>query len=390
MRHVSIVRLAPLVVVMVAVGLGSIHATATGSPGAATAGPTPGALSPSTTYADTWRGWPVAPVHVQHPIRGALDDPRPSGYHIGLDIAVRDDVPDPAAPAGRAHRVYAIERGTVSVATNVTSVGCVNRIVRVGHFAYWHVDPVGTVTPGQAVLPGQQIGWTCKGLWHVHLSEWADVGGVRTWVDPLRRGGKLAPYADSSPPAIRSIRFFRPAATSWELDGAVLVAPPRGAVLSPTKLRGLVDVRAAIDDPQSFRGWFTGSRARLDAPHHPYRVRIELRRAGVGRAALIERDVFRGDRVLGKGEEVTVIEPSVAFGGHFAPGTRQNLGAKRCVEQAPTSCAGRTVLRLFAGPGGRRFWNTRLVRNGSYRLTVTAWDRRGNRATRSVAVVVAN
>ena len=301
---------------------------------------------------------------------------------------MRDDVPDPAAPAGRTHRVYAIERGTVSVAPNVASVGCVNRIVRVGHFAYWHVDPVGTVTPGQAVLPGQQIGWTCKDLWHVHLSEWVDVGGVRTWVDPLHEGGKLAPYADTSPPAIRSIRFFGPAATSWQLDGAVLVAPRRGVALPPTALRGLVDVRAEIDDPQSFRGWFVGSRARLYAPHHPYRVRIELRREG--RGPLVERDVFRGDRVLGKGEEVTVIEPSVAFAGHFAPGTRQNLGAKRCVEEAPGSCAGRIVLRLFAGPGGRRFWNTRLIRNGRYRLSVTAWDRRGNRATRSVAVVVAN
>ena len=385
-----IVRLAPFVVVAVAVGFGSIHPTATGSPAVASVGPTPGALTHSTTYADTWRGWPVAPVHVQHPIRGALDDPRPSGYHIGLDIAVRDDVRDPAAPAGRTHRVYAIERGTVSVAANVGSVGCVNRIVRVGHFAYWHVDPVGTVTAGQAVLPGQQIGWTCKDLWHVHLSEWADMGGRRTWVDPLHPGGKLAPYTDVSPPAIRSIRFFRPAATSWELDGAVLVAPRRGVRLRPTDLRGLVDVRAEIDDPQSFRGWFTGSRGRLYAPHHPYRVRVELRRAGVGRVALAQRDVFRGDRILGKGEEVAVIEPSIAFAGHFAPGTRQNLGAKRCVEQAPASCAGRTVLRLFAGPRGRRFWNTRLVRNGPYRLTVTAWDRRGNRVSRSVGIVVTN
>ena len=45
---------------------------------------------------------------------------------------------------------------------------------------------------------------------------------------------------------------------------------------------------------------------------------------------------------------------------------------------------------FFAGPGGRRFWNTRLLANGGYRLTVSAWDRRGNRATRSVIVVVSN
>lgn len=351
--------------------------------------PVPGALTHAYAYADTWRGWPVTPLHRQHPIRGSLDDPRPSGYHIGLDISVRDDLPEAGAPPGRTHRVHAVEGGTVSLAPNVAAVGCVNRIVRVGHFAYWHVDPVGTVVSGQVVAPGQPIGWTCKDLWHVHLSEWVEVGGVRTWIDPLHPGGKLAPFVDTARPAIRSIRFFEPAPTTLQEDGAVVVAPARGVELPATALHGLVDVRAEIDDPQSFRGWFAGPRAGLYAPHHPYRVRLTLSRANRP-AALLDRDVFRGDRVLGKGEEVTVIEPSVAFAGHFAPRTRQNLGAKRCIQQSPAPCAGRTVLRLFAGPGGRRFWNTRLLANGSYRLTVTAWDRRGNRATRSVTVAVSN
>lgn len=352
-------------------------------------GPVPGGLTHQYTYADGWRGWPVAPVGEQHPVRGSLDDPRPSGYHIGLDIAVRDDLPEAGAPPSRTHRVFAVEGGTVEVAANVTSAGCVNRIVRVGHFAYWHADPVGTVTPGQVVAAGDPIGWTCKGMWHVHLSEWVEVGGVRTWVDPLHPGGKLAPFVDTAKPAIRSIRFFAPAATAWQLDGAVLVAPAAGARLGPSSLRGLVDVRAEIDDPQSFRGWHTGEHARLRSPHHPYRVRIALRRVGAARP-LLERDVFRGDRVLGRGEEVTVIPPSIGLSAHFAPGTRQGLGANRCVQEAPASCAGRTILRLFAAPGGRRFWNTRLVANGRYRLTVTAWDRRGNRSQRTVTVTVAN
>ena len=64
--------------------------------------PVPGALTHAYAYADTWRGWPVTPLHRQHPIRGSLDDPRPSGYHIGLDISVRDDLPEAGAPrAGR-------------------------------------------------------------------------------------------------------------------------------------------------------------------------------------------------------------------------------------------------------------------------------------------------
>lgn len=348
----------------------------------------PGSLSHAFSYADSWRGWPVAPVDRQHPIRGSLDDPRPSGYHIGVDISVRDDLPEAGAPPGRTHRVYAVEGGTVELAANVGSVGCVNRIVRVGHFAYWHVDPVGVVSAGQVVRAGDPIGWTCTGMWHVHLSEWVALGGVRTWVDPLHAGGKLAPFVDTARPAIRSLRFFGPAATRWERDGAVLVAPPAGDPLDRTRLHGLVDVRAEIDDPQSFRGWLTGARAGLYAPHHPYRVRVGVRRIGGG--TVVDRDVFRGDRVLGKGEEVTVIPPSVPLAAHFAPGTRQNLGALRCVAQAPAPCAGRTVLRLFAAPDGRRFWNTRTVPNGSYRVTATAWDARGNRVERTVTVIVAN
>ena len=40
--------------------------------------------------------------------------------------------------------------------------------------------------------------------------------------------------------------------------------------------------------------------------------------------------------------------------------------------------------------GGRRFWNTRALTNGRYRLIVSAWDRSGNRATRTVTVRIAN
>ena len=66
--------------------------------------------------ADTYRGWPIAPVDAQHPIRGAFQEPRrtggdpgegdgdPSkGYHNGIDISVRDGAPEPDAPPGRTH-----------------------------------------------------------------------------------------------------------------------------------------------------------------------------------------------------------------------------------------------------------------------------------------------
>ncbi|MFN0154645.1 MAG: hypothetical protein ACKVUT_09720 [Gaiella sp.] len=349
----------------------------------------PGRHSAAPSYADDWRGWPVAPVTAQHPIRGSFDDPRPSGYHIGIDVGVRDDQPEAGAPPGRTHRVYAVEGGTVEVAANVGAVGCVNRVIRIGRFAYWHADPLGTVASGQTVAAGDPIGWTCNGLWHVHLSEWTTVNGVRTWVNPLRPGGKVAPYVDTAKPAIRGIRFFRPANTSWQLDGNVVAAPAAGTELDRDALSGRVDVRAEIADPQSFRGWMTGQLSRLYADHHPYRVRLTLRRLGATGPPLLLRDVFRGERVLGRGEEVTVIPPSVAPEFHYAPELRQNLGAVKCVAVAPVSCAGRYVLRLFARPGAR-FWDTRTVPDGEYRITVQAWDAKGNARTTSVRVTVAN
>ncbi len=350
----------------------------------------PGGFLDDPVYADEWRGWPVAPVHQQHPIRGSFNDPRPSGFHIGVDINVPDDQPDAGAPLNRTHRVFAVEGGTVSVAGNVATVGCVNRVVRIGHFAYWHADPVGTVTDGQVVQAGDPIGWTCKGLWHVHLSEWSLRGGARTWVNPLRPGSKVAPYVDTERPVIRSLRFFAPANTVWEQDGAIVVAPASGLELAPAALRGKVDVRAEIADPQSFRGWLTGTHAGLYSDHHPYRVRLTVRRDGASGAPLLVRNVFRGERILGKGEEVTILPPTLGFGVHFAPETRQNFGAQRCADAGFTGCAGRFVLRLFSAPGGRRYWDTRKVANGSYRLTVEAFDAKGNSRTRSATVTVSN
>ena len=152
--------------------------------------PIPGKLDVAQVYNDSWRGWPVKPLHRQHPIRGSFLDPRPDPelgaiYHDGIDVAVRDDRPEQDAPAGRTHRVFAIEGGPVFLATPRGARG----FARVGHFGYGHIDPI--VQTGETVAPGQHIGWTCKGDWHVHLSEFVFTSGRPLVVNPLRPGGKL-------------------------------------------------------------------------------------------------------------------------------------------------------------------------------------------------------
>ncbi|MDQ3995381.1 MAG: M23 family metallopeptidase, partial [Actinomycetota bacterium] len=227
-----------------------------------------------STYNDAWYGWPVRPLFRQHPIRGSFLDLRPMGNHFGIDIGVRDDRPESGAPRGRTHRVYAVEGGVVGNLRDGSAYGCGDRRIEVGHFSYYHVDAI--VAAGQRVAPGQVIGWTCKGWWHVHLSEFTWASGGRVLVNPLRRGGKLRPYADTARPLIHAVRFYRPAAQIWSIfPGLGTSSPITGRKLEPTSLRGTVDVRAWISDPQSFRGWFDAFPA-LYEDHHPYGVRLRI------------------------------------------------------------------------------------------------------------------
>ena len=148
----------------------------------------PGALPPGFRYAynDNYHGWPVAPTQAEHPVRGSFLDPRGkddvglSGYHFGIDVSIDDRSPEAGAPAGFSHRVYAVESGTAAVSASTPARSCLNRRLDVGHFSYWHVSP--TVANGRHVQGGQQIGWSCKGVWHVHLSEWQVFRGKRVWV----------------------------------------------------------------------------------------------------------------------------------------------------------------------------------------------------------------
>jgi hypothetical protein len=373
------------------VGLVASRRAQPGDTGIPTSG-VPGAAEVGTTqYADPWwRRWPVQPLDGQHPVRGSFLDPRPDGFHIGIDVNVHDDRPEPDAPPGRTHRVYAVEGGTVILPTDVRRVGCVNGRIDVGHFSYWHVDPSGIVQSGQHVEAGQWIGWTCRTMWHVHLSEWATLDGQRVWINPLREGGKVGPFSDTLSPTIGAIEFFTPATTEWRWDATdAVAAPPAGTRLSPLHLRGSVDARALIADRQSFLGWFETMHPELAAPHHPQRVRIELTRLRDHRL-VFARDVFRAEALAENGKALPPFNTPTPFTDHYAPGTLQNLGAEPCmVGLRPRTCAGSYWLRLFARPG-QTTWNTRLAEDGRYVLHVQAWDAMGNLASRSVIVRVVN
>ena len=283
----------------------------------------PGALPPHFVYVydSTYRGWPIAPTHVQSPVRGAFLDPRGpddtglSGYHFGIDVSIDDRHPDAAAPAGLSHQVYAVESGRVSEPSGVRTRSCSARRLQVGHFAYWHVSP--TVAARAYVKAGKQIGWSCLGVWHVHLSEWQRFHGRQVWVNPLHRGGRIAPYVDTALPVVNALVFVTPPARPW-LPTTTLAQPDSSTPLARGRLHGLVELRANIGDPQSFLGFLANKRA-WPTVFTPYRLSVTIRAIPTGKVVM-RRTSFQADQL-----------PQTPYIVHYAPGTIEDDNMQECV-----------------------------------------------------------
>ena len=198
----------------------------------------------------------------------------------------------------------------------------------------------GTSTPsvkrGDRVRAGQFIGWTTKGSWHVHLTEFhTTADGTTVLLNPLRPGGKLRPYADTAPPVIHDVRFYTPATPTWgrRVTG-VAQMPAAGKRLDKSRLAGVVDIRARVSDPQSFIGWFKNVPL-LAAPHHPYRLGL----------LLIERPSERV--VLRRTVYIAAHQIPIATEQHYAPGTTQN-------HPASSPSTARSRARASTGSGSSR------------------------------------
>jgi hypothetical protein len=247
---------------------------------------------------------------------------------------------------------------------------CRHRRVGVGQFVYWHVDPA--VDDGMYVRAGQMIGWTCRGGWHVHLSEWALLGSKRIWVNPLHPGGKLLPYRDTSTPSIYSLRFFTPGSMAWTWLGRTDSATP----LRSGALHGRVELRVRVEDRTSFTGIRASNGACTITHGPPYRLEVQIADA-LGRVVL-SRAAFQSDRL-----------PATPATVRYAPTTAPDPPLSRCFAFGKPVRAG----ELWYRPLSRdrlEYWDTRTVADGAYFVTVTAWDIIGNVASRIVRVGVSN
>lgn len=336
-----------------------------------------GALPADLTYHynDSWHGWPVAPLHTPHTIRGGFLDPRGlSGYHFGIDIDVDDQHPAAGAPAIGSHPVYAVEGGPVQV-LHLDKNGpghCNGERLEVAHFSYWHI--VSTVTLHQRVAAGQQIGWSCKGEGHVHLSEWTRRSGKLTWVNPLHAGGKLAPQAKNLPPRLLDVWLVRPSRTRW-CPPTSPSDPDAATKLDPrSQVRGVVEVRAAADNPQTPTG-FVRNEPYQQVPISVYGLGLMIQSTKSGRVVFAHIN-FRGDRLTAA--------PLLV---HYAPGTRQNLASLPC-DQVRDACGGVYVYRPLSG---RRieYLDTAALPAGEYTIHVWAWTIAGLTAERTLRISVA-
>lgn len=285
-------------------------------------------LAPAGAFA---YGWPIAPFDMQHPIRGAFDDPRvrvgPAGlaetsFHFGVDIVAPDGTP-----------VYAVAGGTVFLYPDAVAVRQPD-----GHeFSYWHIDAV--VTEHSEAEKGELLGYVRAGWGHVHFAE-SDGRGM--YVNPLRPEG-LEPFADWTVPVV----------------GPVEVQSSNGAPLRLGDVHGRIDLTVAAYDVPPLAPpapW-------QDARWTPALVRWRLQRNGADATPWRTAADFR-----------TTWLPPVEFGEIYAPGTTQNRPWQ----------PGRYVFWLAHG------LDTAGLPNGEYRLEVAAEDTRGNTGTASLALDVHN
>jgi hypothetical protein len=315
------------------------------------------------SYEDDFKGWPLAPQHQGHAVYGTFLNPTtawPSGmpppnagFHKAIDILVDDR---------KGHQpVRAIEGGRVKEAKHTwqtTPLGERVRcgVVSLGHFRYAHVVP--SVATGELVAPGQEVGTTCPGWWHIHLEEVAHQGGRRILLNPLRPGGKLDPIRDTGRPVVSAMRIYP---KSSEND-------PHPLVLPRDRVQGVVVPVALAMDSFPLKEW-PGAPV---VPLHVYRARIEL--AHDDGTPVLERRLFQIDAA-----------PGPAWRHYFRPLTRRSAPVAVCVVRKPGDCAGRYWLRLWENG-----WDTRQVRNGWYRLTLVVEDAVGKEASRTLRFRVRN
>jgi murein DD-endopeptidase MepM/ murein hydrolase activator NlpD len=297
-------------------------------------------------------GWPVKPFDRQHAVRGSFGDPRSifrgaptrrglmtsrcaCSYHQGIDISAPDGTP-----------VYPVVSGVVRIVTpdwvEVDSGG--------GQaFQYWHIR--AAVRVGDHVEARRDVvGHILRASKHVHLTELQDGRAV----NPLAPG-HIGPYTDTTTPRVDEIMFR---------------SRDAGPELLPEYVHGSVELVAAAGDLPAMPvpGLWNG------LPVSPARLTFHISTVPQDIAVVPETTAIDVSRTL----------PATSDMWHtYARGTHMNLvqmGVHRYWYQP-----GVYLFKLTAQP-----FDTHRLKDGVYRLAVTAWDTAGNHSSTSQIFQVHN
>ncbi len=153
--------------------------------------------------AQTNYNWPLQPFNEQHWINGTFCENRPDGtvdidhFHDGVDIHLP-----------QYGNVYAVVSGTVTAIGTAAQYG-INAYVRVGRYAYVHVDAVPGLQVGDAVTAFQTVIGKTNSWNHIHFKD----GYAGSEINGLRSDGGLSPFEDPYLPTIESVQFYVNATT---------------------------------------------------------------------------------------------------------------------------------------------------------------------------------
>ncbi len=142
--------------------------------------------------------WPCQPFDQQHWINGTFCENRPSGsierhhFHDGVDIHL---------PQGNS--VYSVINGNVD-GIGIADYYGINAYIRVGRYAYVHVDPNPNLEIGDPVVAFETILGTTNSWNHIHFKDvWPG-----SEINALRSGAGLNPFTDTYDPSIDYVDFY--------------------------------------------------------------------------------------------------------------------------------------------------------------------------------------
>lgn len=142
--------------------------------------------------------WPTPPFDQPHWINGTFCENRPNGsierdhFHDGVDIHLPQN-----------GNVYSVINGTVTSIGTAAQYG-INAYVRVGRYAYVHVDAVPGLQVGDAVTAFQTIIGKTNSWNHIHFKD----GYPGSETNALRENGGFTPFNDNLLPNVHWTKFY--------------------------------------------------------------------------------------------------------------------------------------------------------------------------------------